>query len=154
MPLVRGERDSVRDEVFAEGTYHAAYEPQRAIRTERWKYIRRFDDRTAPVLVNTDDSPSKELWMRAGWAERPIERELLYDLLFDPNEAHNLAGDPASQPVKEELSARLERWMEDTSDPLLDGPVPPPPGVEFNDPDQLSPGEPTHMTKPAQHPSR
>jgi hypothetical protein len=37
---------------------------------------------------------------------------------------------------------------------LLDGPVPPPPGAEFNDPDQLSPGEPTHMTRPAPVDSR
>ena len=149
MPLVRGERDAVRDAVFAEGTYHAAYEPQRAVRTDRWKYIRRFDERTAPVVVNTDDSPSKELLLKAGWAEQTVDREQLYDLLFDPNEAHNLAGEPSARPVQDELSARLERWMRETDDPLLDGPVPPPPGAEFNDPDQVSPGEPTHMTKPA-----
>ena len=39
--------------------------------------------------------------------------------------------------------------MEETDDPLLDGPVPPP-GAEFNDPDQLSPGEPTHIADPLQ----
>jgi hypothetical protein len=32
--------------------------------------------------------------------------------------------------------------MEDTGDPLLDGPVPPPPGAEYNDPDQHSAGDP------------
>jgi arylsulfatase A-like enzyme len=148
LPLIRGERESVRDAIFAEGTYHAAYEPQRAIRTDRWKLIRRFGDRRTPVLVNTDDSPSKDLWVDAGWGEQTIAAEQLYDLLFDPNEAHNLASDPAAQPVKEELSARLLRWMEETGDPLLDGPVPAPPGAEYNDADQLSPGEPTHMTKP------
>ena len=42
-------------------TWHAAYEPQRAVRTERWKYIRRFGDRKTPVLANCDDSPSKDL---------------------------------------------------------------------------------------------
>ena len=149
MPIARGERGAVRDVIFAEGTYHAAYEPQRAVRTERWKYIRRFDGRTAPVLVNTDDSPSKELLMRAGWGEQPVEQERLYDLVFDPNEARNLAAVPSAEPVRQELAERLERWMRDTDDPLLDGPVPPPPGAEFNDPDQVSPGEPTHMTRPA-----
>jgi N-sulfoglucosamine sulfohydrolase len=34
----------VRSEIFSELTYHAAYEPQRAIRTDRFKYVRRFDD--------------------------------------------------------------------------------------------------------------
>jgi hypothetical protein len=32
--------------------------------------------------------------------------------------------------------------MRDTGDPLLDGPVAPPPGAELNDPDQLSASEP------------
>src|SRR5207302_619135 len=58
MPIVTGAAEEVRDAVFAEGTYHAAYEPQRAMRG--------------------------------------------------------------------------------TADPLLDGPVAPPPGAEANDPDQGS----------------
>ena len=149
MPLISGERASVHDAIYAEGTYHAAYEPQRAVRTPRWKYIRRFDDRAAPAPVNTDDSPSKDLWLAAGWADQTVPSEQLFDLLFDPNEAHNLAPEPAAQLVKDELAALLERWMRETDDPLLDGPVPPPPGAEFNDPDQISPGEPTHLTRPA-----
>src|SRR4051794_33910319 len=42
LPLLRGESTKVRDEIFAGMTWHAAYEPQRAIRTERFKYIRRW----------------------------------------------------------------------------------------------------------------
>ena len=42
LPLVRRERREVNDAVFAELTYHAAYDPQRAIRTRRHKYVRRF----------------------------------------------------------------------------------------------------------------
>ena len=41
LPLVRGDVAEVHDEVFAEVTYHAAYEPQRAVRTKRYKYMRR-----------------------------------------------------------------------------------------------------------------
>ncbi len=44
LPLVRGECDELHPEVFAELTYHAAYEPQRAVRTVRYKYARRFDE--------------------------------------------------------------------------------------------------------------
>jgi N-sulfoglucosamine sulfohydrolase len=148
MPLVRGEADEIHDAIFAEGTYHAAYEPQRGIRTRRWKYVRRFGDRRAPVIVNTDDSPSKELWLRNGWRDRPVAPEHLYDLFFDPAELHNLIDDESYASVVVDLRDRLERWMVDTDDPLLEGPVPPPPGAEFNDPDQLSPGEPTHIADP------
>ena len=44
LPIVTGAAAEVRDAIFAEGTYHAAYEPQRAIRTPRWKLVRRFGD--------------------------------------------------------------------------------------------------------------
>ena len=48
LPWVTGQLDEIRDELFAEVTYHAAYEPQRAVRTRRWKYIRRYGDRQHP----------------------------------------------------------------------------------------------------------
>jgi N-sulfoglucosamine sulfohydrolase len=143
MPLIRGEARSIRAEIFAEMTWHAAYEPQRAIRTERWKYIRRFGDRATPVLANCDDSPSKDLLISLGWAQRPVASEQLYDLAFDPNEAANLAGQEAHYDIQRDLGQRLERWMQDTSDPLLHGHPSPPPGAEVNDPDQLSATEPT-----------
>lgn len=143
LPLVRGETDAVRDAIFAEATWHAAYEPQRAVRTRRWKYIRRFGERSRPVLPNTDDSPSKDLLLSHGWADRPIAAEQLYDLVFDPNEAANLAGDPACAPALEEMRGRLERWMHETDDPLLHGVPEAPEGVEVNDPDGLSATEPT-----------
>lgn len=43
MPLMGGTDIRVRDELFADVTYHAAYEPVRAIRTERYKLIKYFD---------------------------------------------------------------------------------------------------------------
>ena len=145
MPIVTGARAEVRDEVFAEGTYHAAYEPQRAIRTPRWKLVRRFGERRLPVLANIDDSPSKELWLRHGYGEREIPPLQLYDLLFDPNEACNVVDRPEHAAVAADLGQRLERWMRDTDDPLLEGPVMPPPGAEVNDPDQRSAGDPVSV---------
>jgi arylsulfatase A-like enzyme len=142
MPIVTGVEDEVRDAIFAEGTYHAAYEPQRAIRTPRWKLVRRFGDRRLPVLPNIDDSPSKQVWLDHGYAEREQAPLQLYDLVFDPNEACNVADRPEHAPVVEHLSRRLERWMRGTGDPLLDGPVAAPPGAEANDPSQRSAGDP------------
>jgi N-sulfoglucosamine sulfohydrolase len=149
LPLMRGEAEEVNDAVFAELTYHAAYEPLRAVRTGRWKYIRRFGDRLRPVLANTDDSPTKDLLVQDGWGERELPREELYDLRFDPVEAANLV--EARPDLRDELRQRLEGWMRETRDPLLDGPVPAPPGAELNSPDQTSPAEPTqgHVLDPA-----
>jgi N-sulfoglucosamine sulfohydrolase len=141
LPVMRKETEEVNDAIFAELTYHAAYEPQRAIRTRRWKYIRRFGDRELPVLANVDDGPTKELFIAEGWGERPLPREALYDLLFDPVESHNLADEPAHAGVLAELQGRLDAWMADTDDPLLDGDVEPPPGAIVNDPDSLSAAE-------------
>jgi len=145
MPLIRGEAKEVNDAIYAEVTYHAAYEPMRAVRTQRWKYIRRFGGRLRPVLPNCDDSPSKTLWLEHGWRERHLAEEELYDLVFDPNEACNVADRPESSAALDEMRARLDRWMRATDDPLLRGPVPAPHGAQVNDPDGLSPREPVRV---------
>jgi arylsulfatase A-like enzyme len=143
MPLLRREATEVNDAVFGEITFHAAYEPQRAVRTHRFKYIRRFDtEPLLPVLPNVDDSPSKDLLLDYGWADRPVAAEQLYDLVFDPNEADNRAGDPAYERVLADLRRRLETWMRETRDPLLDGPIAPAPGSLFNLQSQRSPSDP------------
>jgi arylsulfatase A-like enzyme len=144
LPTMRGEEPSARDAVFTELTYHAAYDPQRAIRTPRWKYIRFFDEYDRAVLPNVDDSPSKDVFIEAGWGERHVPREQLYDLLLDPEEGDNLAADPTFEHVRAELWGRLEQQMRDTEDPLLDGPVRAPDGVRLNRQDQVSAEEPTY----------
>ena len=48
-----------------------------------------------------------------------------------------------SREIAAELRARLQAWMEETGDPLLDGPVAPAPGTEYNTAGQRSPSEPT-----------
>ncbi len=147
LPLVRDGADAIHDAIFAEVTYHAAYEPQRAVRTSRWKYIRRFEERTTPVLPNVDDSPSKDAWLEThSWPPQLLDTEQLYDLTLDPQEANNRAADPALRLVLDDMRQRLQAWMEATDDPLLRGPVPLPPGAVANDPDGQSPSEP-----PAHH---
>jgi N-sulfoglucosamine sulfohydrolase len=143
MPLIRGEAREIHDEIFAEVNYHAAYEPQRAVRTRRWKYIRRFDGRRGPNLPNCDDGPSKSTWLENGWRDRPVDAEQLYDLVFDPGETRNIAADPHAAADLEDMRRRLDRWMRATADPLLRGPVPAPSGAKVNDPEGTSPNEPT-----------
>ncbi|HEY0280062.1 MAG TPA: sulfatase [Solirubrobacterales bacterium] len=156
VPLLRGETDQIHEATFAEMTYHVAYEPQRSVRTERWKYIRRFDDFPGPILANCDDSASKEVWVAAGWADRRVAREQLYDLVLDPAEMNNCAADPACAEALAEMRGRLADWMQGTDDPLLDGPVAAPPGAEVNEQWQVSPDEPTRVVTadPTGAPSR
>jgi N-sulfoglucosamine sulfohydrolase len=151
LPVMRREVEDVNDAVFAELTYHAAYEPIRAVRTERWKYIRRFGDRLRPVLPNVDDSPTKDLLLAEGWGDVELPREALHDLRFDPVEAHNLIDSPRCAEIAEQLRGRLDEWMRATEDPLLEGAVRAPEGAELNSPDQISPAEPAngHVLDPA-----
>jgi arylsulfatase A-like enzyme len=149
MPLIRSEVDQINDAVFSELTYHAAYEPMRAVRTNRWNYIRRFSSRERPVLSNCDDGPSKDLLVRNGWGDTSLPQEELYDLVFDPVEAHNIAAQEGSEAVLQEMRQRLSAWMRQTNDPLCDGPVCPPAQAPQNNPDSLSPDEPLKVFSPA-----
>lgn len=149
LPLIDGTQAEVRDRLFAEVTYHAAYEPMRCVRTGRYKYIVRYDGRSRPVLPNVDDGESKSALLSIGWF--PIEEEQLYDLLFDPHETRNIARDPAQRAVLAELRESLLEWMIRTRDPLLAGGaavprapvvVDAPRGAKINDADGLSPNDP------------
>jgi len=142
LPVLEGKVAEINEEVFAEVNYHASYEPARAVRTHRYKYIRRWDERHRPVLPNCDDSPSKSLWLEYGWKQMPLDAEELYDLVFDPNEQHNLATDAKHSAALAEMRGRLEAWMKRTDDPLLKGPVAAPKGAKVNPMDGTSPKEP------------
>ncbi|MGF0114895.1 sulfatase family protein [Promicromonospora sp. Marseille-Q5078] len=137
LPVLDGETE-VNDVVFSEVTFHVSYEPKRAVRTRRWKYVKRFTDRQRPVLPNVDDSPSKDYWVRSGWQSEHVDTEELYDVVFDPAEGRNLAGSPSHAGVLDELRERLHEWMRSTGDPLLDGPVDAPAGFPHVDVDLVS----------------
>jgi arylsulfatase A-like enzyme len=150
LPLVRGDIDELHQEIFAEVTYHAAYEPQRAVRTARYKYMRRFDEsHPGRVPANVDDSPTKDVILSSGWAEIDPPRESLFDLWLDPSEGTNRIGDAALAGVLTDLKGRLHDWMVRTKDPLLEGPVAPAEGTWYNTVDQISPADPT--TPPTPH---
>lgn len=139
-PLVSGEKESVHDELFTEVNYHAAREPMRAVRTERYKYIRRVESYPTTVYPNTDNSISKLYLHDRAWKDRKEPVEQLYDLVYDPQETNNLAEDPGFRPVKEDLKKRLDCWMESTNDPLLKGSeLPTCEGIIITDPAAFSP---------------
>jgi N-sulfoglucosamine sulfohydrolase len=142
LPLIEGQSNQVREEIFAEVTYHAAYEPMRCIRTERYKYIHYFDLFPDTVKPNIDWCPSKDFLIEHGLDERPHDPpEMLFDLYFDPTERVNQAGNPRFAGIRKELADRLQGWMVKTGDPLLQGRVPKPAGAVANRQDGLHPFE-------------
>jgi len=92
MPLVRGEVDGWRNEVFVQ---ISEYLVGRAVRTPRWKYCV-----FAPEKEGGRDPSSR----------RYVERHL-YDLASDPYELVNLVGRREYREVAGELRERLKRLM-------------------------------------------
>jgi arylsulfatase A-like enzyme len=101
----------------------------RAVRSERWKYLRNFYP-SRPYLQPNRYKDEKAIvqTMRRLHAEGKLNpeqalimaetrpREELYDLESDPYELRNLAADPAHASVLAEHRAALEEWIARTGD--------------------------------------
>jgi arylsulfatase A-like enzyme len=81
------------DEAREDVVVYDEYGPVRMIRTREWKYVHRYPD-------------------------GPHE---LYDLVKDPGERENLAGEKEKRAVTEELRGRLVRWFDRYTAPGRDG---------------------------------
>ena len=122
-----------RDSIFAERTFHTSYDPVRCVRTSRYKYLRNFEsvrpdwyysegvERHRTILGVRH---SARIMRQSDPKNRPWEE--LYDLQTDPREMDNLAGRREYDETRQELARALFRWMRDTDDPLLLGPIPSP----------------------------
>ncbi|HAI12449.1 MAG TPA: hypothetical protein DCM28_12140 [Phycisphaerales bacterium] len=142
MPMVKGDVAEVNEQIFSEVTHHAAYEPKRCVRTNRYKYILRLDDDfDTTVMPNCDNSISKTHWANYEWAKANVPKEQLYDLEFDPNEMCNLVEKSDMQDVLADMRGRLDDWMKRTNDPILDGPVKVPSGGAETPRDKYSPAD-------------
>lgn len=125
LPLFTDQEHYPRELVFAEMTWHDRYNPVRAVRTDRYKYIRSFWH--LPDVYMTDDILMSEAGraVRDEFQSNPRPYAELYDLEDDPYERENLVEDDQYRHVRDELERRLVAWMRRTEDPLLSGPIPP-----------------------------
>jgi arylsulfatase A-like enzyme len=124
--LAADETYEERNRIFAEMTWHDMYNPVRAIRTDRYKYVRNFWH-LPKVYLSADvfaSEAGREVREHYSVPTRPYEE--LYDLQEAPQEDNNVALEPRYQDVRIDLSRQLQGWMESTDDPLLDGPLVPP----------------------------
>lgn len=121
--LAQDPKATLHEQIFTEVNVHAAYEPMRAVRTSRWKYIRHMDTQSHVILPNCDNGLSKSYLCDHDWDLNPPAMEELYDLVLDPMEARNLATEPDQQEILANMRDRLDKWMRDTNDPILNGPL-------------------------------
>ena len=116
--------------------------PMRAIRTDRWLYLRnlrpevwpaghpqgRFNHNLLP-FGEVDGSPTKWLLVEQrpayqrlfelAFGKRPAEE--LYDLQGDPEQLENLAADPQQAPLLRRLRGRLDLMLTQSGDPRAIG---------------------------------
>jgi N-sulfoglucosamine sulfohydrolase len=120
--------------------------PMRAIRTADYLYIRNYEpDRwpngdpdfesphqgtigdsdacpTKTYMIEHASDPQVARYFQLAWAKRPAEE--LYDVRNDPDQLHNLAGDPAHARTRQSLRQRLESYLKETGDPRSRGEAP------------------------------
>jgi arylsulfatase A-like enzyme len=118
-PLFSDTKAKIRDHVFAEVTYHAAYEPKRCIRTDRYKLIRYYDNHNGIVAANIDECRGKDFLFECGYLKTTRPRERLFDLWQDPYERDDVKDQSERRSIYGQLSETLEQWMKKTDDPLL-----------------------------------
>lgn len=131
LSVILGEARSVESDdagrhLYLEKTYHDGYDPLRAVRTTQYKYIRSYREGSdgAPLALDLELSATRK-GLPENYRETRLPEEL-YDLIADPDELHNVVEDPRYSEVARQLSSALDQWMRDTSDPLLEGPIPEP----------------------------
>jgi len=123
LPILKGESERIHREIFAEKTYHEIYDPIRGIRTEKYKYIKNFEELDTLYQIPKDImmDPSGKVMREQYDKDRPMEE--LYDLENDPNEMNNIIDNSEYADVAYELRTKLNDWMINTDDPLLEGKV-------------------------------
>ena len=136
-PLFRDPAAPIRDYVFSEVSYHAAYEPMRMIRDQRHLLIRRYPGAQRRVLANCDRSPTRSLLQEQGWAQDALPEAMLIDALRDPSEMVDQR--TVDHDNHQRLSAALDAWQEATDDPLRSGAISAPDGVKLTPPDAEDP---------------
>ncbi len=129
-PLLLGDPKVIHEEIYAEDHFHDFEDYTRAVRTQRYKYIKNF----YPDLPNT---PSADVLRDRSWKsmleeheagrlnvaqkrcfEIPRPTEELFDIVVDPFELINLAQNKDYINVLNDMRARLKRIRKHTNDYL------------------------------------
>ena len=140
-----GDVTEVHEEIFAEVTYHAAYEPQRAVRTSEVQVhapLRRTASREGAGQPGRQPDQGRPVGGGVGRRGPAVGGALRLVARSLGGEQPHRRPDPGRGRSRTS-GERLHDWMVRTGDPLLDGPVPPAEGTVVNTVDQVSASDPT-----------
>jgi len=123
----------VRPFAFSEHNWHDYEAHGRAVRNDRWLYIRNFrpelawqgpaDSVRSPThraLIAASESSEPLAPAQADVLRAPRPEVELYDTKGDPHQVSNLAGDPTYASIEKKLREILDRWMDRTADSVPD----------------------------------
>jgi arylsulfatase A-like enzyme len=125
-----GRVDPARDHAVFGRERHGTSWPCRALRTDRFLYIRNFAPERLDGLV-ADGSPSKSFvvehandprygrFHELAFGPRPAEE--LYDVRNDPDQVRNLAAQPERAATLKQMREALEAELKQTADPRILG---------------------------------
>jgi arylsulfatase A-like enzyme len=138
----------LHDSVFAESNVHGHPQPERSVRTERYRLVRRWWKVTEEAsYANSDGKPVHTRLHEYGWPRqtapgRKIAEgvyDLLFDLMLDSCERRDVSGEQDYAEIYSKLSSQLENWMRNTGDRFtretFDIPEPQP--FELPNPDEV-----------------
>jgi N-sulfoglucosamine sulfohydrolase len=139
--LLQGRSYVPHTRIFTERNFHGEvrgqsldgyvdrYDPVRAVRDDRWHYLRWFDPevkarpwRPWEVPPGGDDASDLDRALPPPSGRRQAEE--LYDTCADPLEMIDLAQRPECRAIKQRLADNLEAWMRATGDFVLRDEVP------------------------------
>ena len=125
------EKPANRAPIFASHTFHEVtmYYPVRVIRTERYKLsLNLAHELPFPFASDLFEGGTWQDILKSGatkYGQRSVDAYLhrpryeLYDLEKDPAELNNLATDPASKAIFDELAGQLQAFQARTKDPWM-----------------------------------
>lgn len=141
------ETTEIHSYIFTEMTYHDRYNPMRAVRSERFKYIKNYEAEKVSLVDSIPGdikmAPSYKEWVEHGTNTTRFKEEF-FDLEKDPLEENNLLDRNGTIKNKKderyreygqklyELKEALNDFLVETNDAILDGPYPPPKDVKTN----------------------
>jgi len=128
LPLLTHPKQAIRKYIFAEKNWHDFEDDVRAVRDERYKYIRNYyNDLPQTPSADSARSPTfqtilelekqgKLLPHQRTCLTAPRPKEELYDTKTDPHELTNLASDGRYQAILDTMRSALKTWEKRTDD--------------------------------------